>query len=123
MSLLWSRAHERFREDLQNGDAMIQRTKEALQVLDEIIDEKGEAFLRAWLHREGEFPLLFEFIKHHGRHVPHGHFHPDETVRLESILAEKLFRRLFAFSSITKESAHDFIERVGDRSLLNYFDE
>jgi hypothetical protein len=123
MSLLWSRARERFREDLQNGDATIQRTKEALQVLDEILDEKGEAFLRAWLHLEGECPLLFEFIKCHGRHIPHGRLHPDETVRLESILAKKLFRRLFASSSISLESAQDFIERVGDRSLLNYFDE
>jgi len=123
MSLLWSRARERVREDLQNGDRLVQRTKEALQLFDEILDEKGYAFVRAWLHREGECPLLFEFIKHHGRHIPHGRLHPDETVRLESILAEKVFRRLFAFSSITKESAHDFIERVGDRSLLNYFDE
>jgi len=123
MSLLWSRARERFREDLQNGDTTVQRTKNALQLFDEILDEKGYAFVHAWLHREGECPLLFEFIKYHGRHIPHGRLHPDGTVRLESILAEKLFRRLFAYSSISLESARDFIERVGDRSLLNYFDE
>jgi len=118
MSVLWKRTREGFRKDLENIDQLIQCTQEALQLLNELQAEKGVEFLRSWLNRDGEFPLLFEYIKHYGRHIPFGVVHEDGTPRLESILAKELFLRLQQLSYQPKKEVDDFIHTMGHLFLL-----
>lgn len=115
MKLLWERTRKRFCKDLENADQLIQCTKEALQLLNDLQDEKGVDFIRAWLNRDGEFPLLFEYIKQYGRHVPFG------LDRTEATLAKELFLRLKEYSYQPQKEVEDFICRIGHMFLLDYF--
>ena len=115
MSVLWKRTRERFQKDLENEDQLIQCTQEALQLLNELQEEKGFEFIRAWLNRDGEFPLLFEYIKHYRRHVPFGLDRP------EAILAKELFLRLKELSYQHQKEVEDFIHTIGHLFLLDYF--
>lgn len=114
MSVLWERTRERFRKDLENTDQLIQCTQEALQLLNELQEEKGIEFLRSWLNHDGEFPLLFEYIKHYERHIPFGLDRP------EAILAKELFIRLKEFSYQPQKAVEDFIHTMGQLFLLEY---
>lgn len=118
MSLLWERVRDGFLEDLQNKDRLIRCTKEALQLVNEIQGEKGIGFLRAWLHREGEFPLLFEYIKHYRQHIPFGFIHEDGTPRLEATLAKTLLLRLKELSPYPLIEVNEFIRAMGHLFLL-----
>jgi hypothetical protein len=120
MELLWKRTHKRFQRDLENADQLIQCTQEALQLLNELQAEKGVEFVRAWLNREGEIPLLFEYIKYYGRHIPFGIVHEDGSPRLEAILAKELFLRLKEFSYQPQKEIEDFIHTMGYKFLLEY---
>jgi len=121
MSLLWERIRDGFLEDLQNKDQYIQCTKNALQLVNEIQGEKGLVFVRSWLHREGEFPLFFEYIKHYRNHIPFGLVHEEGSPRLEATLAKTLFLRLKELSSLSHEEVAEFIRGMGHLFLLEYF--
>jgi hypothetical protein len=118
MSVLWKRTRKRFQKDLENEDQLIQCTQEALQLLNELQEEKGIDFVRSWLNRDGEFPLLFEYIKQYERHVPFGLVHADGSPRLEAILAKELFLRLKEFSYQPQKEVDDFIHIMGHLFLL-----
>jgi hypothetical protein len=120
MSVLWKRTRERFQKDLENTDQLIQCTQEALQLLNELQAEKGVEFVRSWLNRDGEFPLLFEYIKQYERHIPFGLVHKDGSPRLEAILAKELFIRLKEFSYQPQKEVEDFIQTIGYLFLLEY---
>lgn len=120
MSVLWKRTRERFQMDLENADLLIQCTQEALHLLNELQEEKGFNFVRAWLNRDGEFPLLFEYIKQYKRHIPFGLVHADGTSRLEAILAKELFLRLKELSYQPQKEVEDFIYTMGYLFLLEY---
>jgi len=120
MKLLWERTRERFRKDLENADQLLQCTQEALQLLNEIQTEKGLDFIRAWLNRDGEFPLLFEYSKHYGRHIPFGLVREDETPRIEATLAKELFLRLKELSYQPQKEVEDFIHTIGQLELIKY---
>ena len=114
MELLWKRTRERFQKDLENADQLIQCTQEALQLLNELQVEKGVEFLRSWLNQDGEFPLLFEYIKHYERHIPFGLDRP------EAILAKELFLRLKELSYQPQKAVDNFIYSMGCTFLLEY---
>lgn len=120
MALLWERTREQFQKDLENINQRIQCTQEALQLLNELQAEKGVDFVRSWLNRDGEFPLLFEYIKQYGRHIPFGLVHADGTPRPEANLTKELFLRLKEFSYQPQKEVEDFIHTMGYKFLLEY---
>ena len=114
MELLWKRTRERFQKDLENADQLIQCTQEALQLLNELQAEKGVEFLQSWLNQDGDFPILFEYIKHYERHIPFGLDRP------EAILAKELFLRLKELSYQPQKEVEYFIHTMGYLFLLEY---
>jgi len=120
MSVLWERTRERFRIDLENTDQRIQCTQEALQLLNELQIEKGVEFVRSWLYREGDIPLLFEYIKHYQRHIPLGFVREDGCLRIEATLAKNLFLRLKELSYNSHIEIATFIRTMGQLELLKY---
>ena len=119
MSLLWERTREHFQKDLQNPKQLIQATKNAIQLLNEIQEEKGLPFLQAWINREGDFPLIYEYIKYYKWHIPYGPVHQNGTLRVEAILAQSLLQRMKELTTRTSEEVRGFILMMGHGFLLD----
>ena len=117
MSLLWKILYDTFQKNLDNATFQIQATKDALQLLKEISEEKGEAFLKTWLRPE----LLFEYIKYYGHHLPYGLTRPDGSTRPEALLAEELLIQLCALIPHSRETMRLFCITMGHMFLLPHF--
>jgi hypothetical protein len=121
MSLLWKIIRDIFQEKLENPDSQIQATNDALHLLKEISEEKGEAFLKQWLSPELSPELLFEYIKYYEHHIPFGLTFPDGSARPEGLLAQELLIQLCALIPHSKEAARSFCITMGHLFLLPHF--
>jgi len=119
MSLLWKIVHDIFVKKLENAEFQIQATKDALQLLKEISEEKGDEFLKTWLQPE----LLFLYIKHYGYHIPLGLTRTDGSIRPEALLAEDLLNQLCKHVSHSRETVRLFCISMGHMFLLPRFSE
>jgi hypothetical protein len=117
-SLLWKIVYDTFQKKLENPEFQIQSTKDALQLLKEISEEKGTEFLKTLLQPK----LLFEYIKYYGHHIPYGLTRPDGSTRPEALLAQELLMQLCALiPHYSKEALRSFCITMGHLFLLPYF--
>ena len=117
MSLLWKIVYETFQKKLENAEFQIQATKDALQLLKEISEEKETEFLKTWLQPE----LLFLYIKYYGHHIPFGLTRLDGSTRPEALLAQELLIQLCALIPHSRETMRLFCITMGHMFLVPYF--